>query len=99
MRKGFPKCSLILFVNVNHTLHHLSHRLIFFRMEVAKIPFHYFSAWLPNHTTVKLKDLPSFARVADLKAINLTTAIGTHDSYVVLQPLECVARMRLLDVH
>ncbi len=39
-------------------------------------------------------------RVSDLKAINLTTGIGTHDSYVVLQPLEeFIARMRLLDVH
>ncbi len=50
--KGLPKCSLVLFVNVNHTLYHLSHRLIFFRMEVAEIPFHYFSAWLPNHTII-----------------------------------------------
>ncbi len=50
--KGFPKCSLILFVNVNHTLHHLNHRLIFFRIEVAEIPFHYLSAWLPNHTII-----------------------------------------------
>ncbi len=35
--KGYPKCILILFVNVNHMLHHLSHRLIFFRTEVAAI--------------------------------------------------------------
>ncbi len=39
--KGFPMCSLILFVNVNRTLHHLSHRLIFFRMEVDERPFPY----------------------------------------------------------
>ncbi len=51
-------------------------------------------------STLKRKELPSFVRVADLKAINLTTGIGMHDSCVVLQPLEeFVARMRLLDVH
>ncbi len=50
--------------------------------------------------TVKLKELPSFVLEADLKAINFTTGIGTHDSCVVLQPLEeFVAHMRLLDVH
>ncbi len=42
--KGFPKCSTILFINANHTLHPLSHRLIFFRMEVAERPFRYLSA-------------------------------------------------------
>ncbi len=47
-----------------------------------------------------LEELPSFIRVADLKAIKLTTGIGTHDSCVVFQPLdEFVACMRLLDVH
>ncbi len=67
--KGFLKCSLILFVYVNHTLHNLSHRLMIFRLD-------------------------------DLKAIVLTTGIGTHDSCVVFQPLEeFVACMRLLDVH
>ncbi len=51
-------------------------------------------------TTLKLEELPSFIRVADLKAIKLTTGIGTHDSCVVFQPLEeFVACMRLLDVH
>ncbi len=51
-------------------------------------------------STLKLKELPSFVRVADLKAIIWTTGIGTHDRCVVLQPLEeFVARMRLLDVH
>ncbi len=51
-------------------------------------------------STLKLKEPSSFVHVADLKAINLTTGIGTHDIYVVLQPLEeFVARMRLLDVH
>ncbi len=49
---------------------------------------------------LKLKQLPSFVRVADLKAINFTTGICTHDSCVLFQPLEeFVARMRLLDVH
>ncbi len=51
-------------------------------------------------STLKLKELPSFVRVADLKAKNLTTGIGTHDGCVILQPLEqFVARMHLLDVH
>ncbi len=51
-------------------------------------------------STLKLEELPSFIRVADLKAISLTTGIGTHDSCVVFQPLEeFVACMRLLDVH
>ncbi len=51
-------------------------------------------------STLKLEDLPSFIRVADLKAIKLTTGIGTHDNRVVFQPLEeFVACMRLLDVH
>ncbi len=45
--KGCPMCSLIPFANVNHTPHHLSHLLIFFRIEVA-----YFSAWLPNHSII-----------------------------------------------
>ncbi len=49
---------------------------------------------------LKLKELPSFVRVAALKAINFTTGIGTHDRCVVLQPRErFVACMRLLDVH
>ncbi len=42
--KGFLKCSLILFANVNHMLHHLSHRLIFFSLDVAETPFRYLSA-------------------------------------------------------
>ncbi len=51
-------------------------------------------------STLKLKELPSFVRVADLKDIHLTIGIGTHDSCVVFKPLEeFVARMRLLDVH
>ncbi len=50
--KGFPKCSLILFVNVNHTLHHMSHRPKSFGMEVEDRPFRYLSAWLPNHTII-----------------------------------------------
>ncbi len=51
-------------------------------------------------STLKLEELPSFIRVADLKAIKLTTGIGTHDSCVVFQPLEeFVACMRPLDVH
>ncbi len=51
-------------------------------------------------STLKLKVLPAFVRVADLKVINLTTGIGTHDSCVVLQPLEeIVVRMCLVDVH
>ncbi len=38
--------------------------------------------------------------MADLKAINFTTGIGTHDSCVVLQPLEeFVERIRFLDIH
>ncbi len=50
-------------------------------------------------STLKLEELPSFIRVADLKAIKLTTYIGTHDS-CVFQPLEeFVACMRLLNVH
>ncbi len=49
---------------------------------------------------LKLEELPSFICVADLRAINLTTGIGTLDSCVVLQPLgEFVVCMRLLDVH
>ncbi len=36
----------------------------------------------------KLNRLPSFVLVADVKAISLTTGIGTHDSRAVLQPLE-----------
>ncbi len=45
-------------------------------------------------STLKLEELPSFICVADLKAIKLTTGIGTHDSCVVFQRLEeCV------DVH
>ncbi len=36
----------------------------------------------------KLQVLPSFMRVADLKANKFTTGIGTHDSCVVFQPLE-----------
>ncbi len=51
-------------------------------------------------STLKLKELPSFVRVADLKAINFTTGICTHESCINLQPLEeFVARMRFLDVH
>ncbi len=50
--KGFPKCALVLFINVKHTLHNLSHRLILFRMDVAEIPFHDSSAWLPNHIII-----------------------------------------------
>ncbi len=51
-------------------------------------------------STLKLEELPAFVRVSDLKVINLTTGIGTHDSRVVLQPLEeFIARKRLLDVH
>ncbi len=51
-------------------------------------------------STLKLEELPSFIRVADLKAINLTNGIGKHDSCVVFQPPEeFVACMRLLDVH
>ncbi len=70
--KGFPKCSLIPFVNVNHYFHHLSHRIIFFRVEVAEIPFHCLAAESHhNHQevryTLKLKELPSFVRVADMK--------------------------------
>ncbi len=50
--KGFPKCSLILFVNINYTLHHLSNTPISFRMELAESPLRYLSAWLPNHTEI-----------------------------------------------
>ncbi len=51
-------------------------------------------------STLKLEELPSFMRVADLKAIKLTTGIGTHDSCVVFQPFEeFVSCMRLLEVH
>ncbi len=51
-------------------------------------------------STLKLEELPSFIRVADLTAIKVTAGIGTHDSCVVFQPLEeFVACMRLLDVH
>ncbi len=39
-------------------------------------------------SALKLKELPAFVHVAGLKVINLTTGIGTHDSGVVLQPLE-----------
>ncbi len=51
-------------------------------------------------STLKLEELPSFIRVADMKAIKLTTGIGTHDSCVVFQPLEeFFVSMRLLDAH
>ncbi len=51
-------------------------------------------------STLKLEELPSFIRVDDLKAIKLTTGIGTLDSCAVFQPLEeFVAFMHLLDVH
>ncbi len=62
--KGFPMCSLIPFIHVNHTLHHLSHRLIFFRMEVAEKPLPYLSAWLPNHSII----LRRFGRLVSSKS-------------------------------
>ncbi len=46
--KGFPKCTFILIVNFNHTLHHLSHRLIFFRMEMAERSFRNLLVCMPN---------------------------------------------------
>ncbi len=106
--KGFLKCSLILFVNVNHTLHHLSHWLIFFQNGCGRKIFLLFVCLAAESqhnlqkvwSTLKLEELSLFIRVADLKAIKLTTGIGTHDSCVVFQPLdEFVACMRLLDVH
>ncbi len=48
--KGVSDVFTLYFINVNHTLHHMGHRLIFFRMEVAERPFPYLSAWLPNHS-------------------------------------------------
>ncbi len=39
-------------------------------------------------STRELNELLSFVLVADVKAISLTTGIGTHDSRAVLQPLE-----------
>ncbi len=51
-------------------------------------------------STLELEELPSFIRVAVLKAIKLRTGIGTHDGCVVFQPFEeFVACMRLLEVH
>ncbi len=68
--------------------------------EFSKCIFHLGPVFIePNlqkaWSTLKLKELPAFVRVADLKVISLTTGIGTHDSCVVLQPLEeIVVRMR-----
>ncbi len=73
-------------------------------MDVAERSFRYLSAESHHNlqkvwSILKLEELPSFIYVADLKAIKLTTGIGTHDSFV-FQPLEeFVACMRLLDVH
>ncbi len=73
-------CSLILFVNVNHTLLYLSHRPIFFRMEVDEKPFRYLAAESYHNlqkvlSTLKIKELHAFVRVADLNVINLTTTL------------------------
>ncbi len=61
-RKWFLKFSLILFENAIPTLHHLIHRPIFFRIEVAEKPFHYFSTWMPNHTIFFLRAAFKFGR-------------------------------------
>ncbi len=51
-------------------------------------------------STLKPEELPSFIRVADLKAIKITTGIGTHTNCAVFQPYEeLVACKRLLDFH
>ncbi len=74
-------------------------------MEVAKRPFPYLAAESYHNlqrvwSTLKIKELHAFVRVADLNVINLTTGIDTHDTCAVLKPLEeFVARMRLLGVH